>query len=774
MENQYNENNQMQEQEINLSDYITILLRYKYLILIIFVVVVGLAIIYTARAPRIYQASSKIMLEDRAPANLLFAPVGQKASSINNTIEILKSRPVLQTAYQIMQREPRFADFPINPRHYDSEDNFSPIGYFDSRMNVESKRETDILTISFESTSPQESQAAANAAASALMQQDTDYARMEFRNTREFLEEQLDQVERRLRAAEEELRNFKIDHGISMLSEETKKLIDQSSELGLLLSTAETDLEVADDHLNFLQSQLTQQNIILEDVNSILTSPLLEQLRTEILTLQKTYVTYLTRQDYTPDHPELVRIDRQIENVKTRLNDEIQRLTQSTSGSSDPLHYRAELVSKISTAKIEKNLAEAKVRSIQDVVTNYNQRLATIPDTEVQLARLEREYAITEKTYSMLIEKYEDAKIVEQSKIGQIRFIEEAAVPGSPIKPNRRMNYLLAIVIGGGLGIGASLMINSLDKKIRTFDDVKHSVALPILGTIPFINIFYADLEKVEKVMKETTDPKELKKLEHIRNQIDKKLITNYAPKSAASESFRTFRTNVISKRKNDEAMTILVTSSGPGEGKTTTITNLAVTLAQMEAKVLQIDLDLRRPLVHTFFNLEKENGISDFLMDKSKDIESIISPTQISNLDTITSGLIPPNPSELLASKRLDEALKILKQKYDYILLDSPPVIAVTDSLVLANKVDIIALVVRVGKADVNIIKRAKELMANVGVDITGAVINGVHPQKYYSAYEYNYYYYYYYETEKGKRAKKGGGNSYITESILQNKFIS
>lgn len=773
MENQYNENNQMQEQEINLSDYITILLRYKYLILTVFVVVLGLAIIYTARAPRIYQASAKIMLEDRAPANLLFTPVGQKASSINNTIEILKSRPVIETAYLIIQRNPRFTDFPINPRHYDSEDNFSPIGYFANRMSVESKRDTDILTISFESTSPQEAQAAANAAASALMQQDTDYARMEFRNTREFLEEQLDQVERRLRAAEEELRNFKIEHGISLLSEETKKLIDQSSELGLLLSTAETDLEVAEDHLNFLQSQLAQQNIVLEDVNSILTSPLLEQLRSEILTLQRRYVSLLTRQDYTPDHPELVSIDRQINNVKVKLNEEIQRLTQSASGS-DPLHYRAELVSKISTAQIEKNLAESKVRSIREVASNYNKRLATIPDTEVQLARLEREYAITEKTYSMLIEKYEDAKIVEQSKIGQIRFIEEAAVPSSPIKPNRRMNYLLAIVIGGGLGIGASLTINSLDKKIRTFDDVKHSVALPILGTIPFINIFYADLEKVEKAMKETSDKKELEKLDRIRNQIDKKLITNYAPKAAASESFRTFRTNVISKRKNDEAMTILVTSSGPGEGKTTTVTNLAVTLAQMEAKVLQIDLDLRRPLVHTFFNLEKENGISDFLIDKSKDIESLIRPTQISNLDTITSGLIPPNPSELLASKRLDEALKHLKEKYDYILLDSPPVIAVTDSLVLANKADIIALVVRVGKADVNIIKRAKELLANVGVDISGAVINGVHPQKYYSAYEYNYYYYYYYENEKGKRAKKGGGNSYITESILQNKFIS
>ncbi|MCK4956042.1 MAG: CpsD/CapB family tyrosine-protein kinase, partial [Candidatus Cloacimonetes bacterium] len=160
--------------------------------------------------------------------------------------------------------------------------------------------------------------------------------------------------------------------------------------------------------------------------------------------------------------------------------------------------------------------------------------------------------------------------------------------------------------------------------------------------------------------------------------------------------------------------------------------------------------------MIHNIFNIDKENGITDYLTDKSTQLSSFIKRSNIKNLDIITSGHIPPNPSELLSSKRMDDAIAYLKEKYDYVLLDAPPIIAVTDSMILAKKVDKMFISVRVGKADKKVIKRTKELLDNIDVDITGVIINGVHPQKYYSSYEYNYYYYYYYGNENDKSKNK------------------
>ncbi|MFC1887811.1 GumC family protein [Candidatus Cloacimonadota bacterium] len=731
------------EQEIKLSDYLNIILRYKWIIISVFILVMIAAYVHINNSPRIYRSTSSVLIEDRASNSLIFNPLSNKATSLNNNIHILKSRPVLEIAYNILSQNADFNEFPIS----ESENG---LDYLNKKLEVDTERETDILMISFESTDPREAKEAADALAYGLLQQDTEYARKEFRASREFLAEQLDEKDRKLRASEEDLRNYKLEHGVSMLSEETQELIRQSSELGAMLSAAETELEVANDHLNFLKSELGNQDELLSDVNSILSSPLLEQYKNEIVENQTTYVKLLTKSEYSPDHPEMVSLNNAIENAKVKLNEEIQNVIAVKEGSSDPLIYRSELIEKISEAQIDQNLKYTKAVSLRRAVDDYNIRMSILPDTEVELARLERNNTLNEKIYSMLVSKYEDAHIAEKSKIGNIRIIEEAVISSAPIKPNVKMNILVAVVLGLGLGIGLALLINSLDTKIRTFDDVRIHVNLKILGTIPYIKLQEDDLENLEKSLKESNASDQLK---HLKEQIEKRMITEYSPKSSVSEAFRMLRTNIIAHKKANESLSILITSSGPREGKSTIQANLAIALAQMEARVVLVDLDLRRPMVHNIFYKNKENGISDFIYNKNTDLTSIIKSTYTKNLDIITSGYIPPNPSELLGSSRMDEALEILKQKYDYILLDSPPVIAVTDTMVLAKKVDILTLVVKTSKVDKAVIKRAKELLGNIDIKITGAIINGVHPKKYYSAYEYNYYYYYYYGKEKRKK---------------------
>lgn len=743
MKNLYME--QFDDHELNLTDYLNIILRYKFHVIIIFVLVMLLAYFYTVKQPRIYKSTCKILIEDKVANDLLFNSFSNKATNINNNIQILKSRPVLELAYNYLKNDVNYDSYPVSQSE-------SPLGYLALRMTVDTERETDILIISFESEDPQEAKQLANALAEGLMQQDTEYARREFKNTREFLANQLDEKERKLRASEEDLRNFKLENGISILSEETSALIEKSSELGAIYSDAQTELDVANEHLAFLKSELTSQDLLLNDVNSVLSSPLLEQLKQEIVENQATYVKLLTKSNYSPDHPELVALNTAIESGKSRLNEELQRLIMVKKGSTDPLVYRAELIEKISAAQLEQNIKQAKVTSLENELAKYNEEMSILPDTEIELARLERDYQLNEKIYSMLITKYEDAKIAEKSKIGNIRFVEEAVAATIPIKPNEKMNLLIGLVLGLGMGVGLVLLLHSLDTKIRTLDDVRKFISIPVMGTIPHIETPTQDLEQINKRLNNSDSNQS--EMQEIVSKMRNKIITSYAPKSSASEAFRILRTNVLSKKKDQESMSIMISSSGPSEGKSTTISNLAVALAQMEVPVVLVDVDLRRPMIHNFFNLNKENGVSDYLFDKSSSVKDFINDTSNPNLKVITSGYIPPNPSELLASPRMDDLIKELKANFNFILFDAPPLIAVTDSLVLAPKVDLIAITLRVNRVDKQVIKRAMELLENLELKITGAVVNGIMPQRYYNSSEYNYYYYYYYG--KGSENKK------------------
>ena len=281
-------NEDFEEQEIRLSDYLNIIIRFKWIVATTFIVIFIGSFIYTAKAPRIYKATSKVLLEEKMGSNLIFNSMGNNDSSINNQIQILQSFPVLKIANQILSGHEDYKSFPI------SQMEGLPESYFSGNLEIDTERETDILIISFESTNPLEAKEAANAAAYALLQQDTDYARIEFRKAREFLANQLDEHDRRLRSTEEELRNYKIEHRVSMLSEETQKLIEQSADLSAMLTEAQTELDVVNNHLNFLKEELFEQDKTLADVNSILSSPLLDQLKKETVALQTQYTNFLT------------------------------------------------------------------------------------------------------------------------------------------------------------------------------------------------------------------------------------------------------------------------------------------------------------------------------------------------------------------------------------------------------------------------------------------------------------------------------------------------
>ncbi|OQX93141.1 MAG: hypothetical protein B6I17_04035, partial [Tenericutes bacterium 4572_104] len=349
---------------------------------------------------------------------------------------------------------------------------------------------------------------------------------------------------------------------------------------------------------------------------------------------------------------------------------------------------------------------------------------------------------------------YEDAKIAEVSQLGNVRILETAGVPRIPIKPKKMMNYLIGVILGLGLGVGASFLAHSMDTKLRTLDDIESFLKSPIIGTIPLIDLPTGELDELRNMIDHATSERK-ERLERSFLQINGQLISHYSPKSPVAESYRSLRTNIIANKATGP-MSFLVTSSSPKEGKSTTVSNTAITLAQMNSKVVIIDIDMRRPTIHTKFGIKKENGASDYLIDDTITVDDIVKPSGISNLDIITSGFIPPNPSELLSSDRMDNFIAELKSKYDYVIFDTPPVIAVTDAIIMAKKVDKLFLVLRVAHTEKAVLGRAQEILANVNKKVDGFVVNGIKVQKYYNRHKYYYYYYYYYYGEQNPTPKK------------------
>ncbi|MDP8313665.1 MAG: polysaccharide biosynthesis tyrosine autokinase [Candidatus Celaenobacter antarcticus] len=740
-----------QEQEIKLRDYYRIIIRHIKLIAIIFVVVMVATIYYTARAPRIYESNGKILLELNKQTDLFFSTGGFGRNDLNNQIEVIKSPSVMESAVEKLKRNPVAENFPIL-----SSDN--PSGILAEEIEVSAEREVDIVDVAFKSTNPTEAQTAVNAVMDSYQDESLKYARAEITSVREFLEKQLDVTSKKLAISEEDLRAYKIANEVFALSEETKEMITNMVEFEAQLSSAQTELQIVDKKLTYLKGELIKIDEALGEEMTAISSPVSEQLRQKLIESESQLAIFLTKKGYTKNHPQLVSLRNEIDNIKRQMKTEIDKILEVDKYSFNPLDRRQELFTEIIATEVEYQTANAKVSALETVVEEYSMRMSGLPDAELELARLERSKAINEQIYSMLVTRYEEAKISEEGKLSNIRIINRASVPKSPVSPKVKMNILIGLLLGLGLGIGAAFLLESMNTKINNLSDVDRYVKLPILGTIPDIPLDEKQLADIEDQIGKEKDKEKLQALAIKKRQMSARLVPQYSPKSPIAEAYRTFRTNTVSlpPKISGEGRIYLVTSSGPKEGKSTSSSNLAITLSQMRSKTVIVDCDMRRPMVHNLFFVSRENGLSRFLTTEDVDIHDIIKPSGMENLDIITAGHVPPNPSELLSSKKMDDLFAKLREEYDYIIVDSPPIIAVTDALIIAKKVDHLVLVIRVNSTEREIIEQAKSLLKNIDVKVAGVVVNGIEVKKYYSGYKYYYYYYYYYYTDDEKGAKK------------------
>ena len=751
-----------EEEQITLQDYLRILYRGRWIILVSFLVVVISTAIFTFTTDPVYESEAKILVDtqgtmERALFNLNY--LGNQTTMITNQVEILNSRKLAEKVVRYLEAVP----------YRDSLEIFQPNSageyitfrqqteWIMAHLEVTPKKDTDVIEVKFQAGTPFESATICNVIADQFRKLNQDFNRQEFRELRQFLERQLQLKGEELATSEDALKNYRQKHKLVALDEETQELISRLAEAQAQLEATLVELQAAQEKKKNLEKQLNKQRANLTSQVTQVSSSLLKELQDEYAKLVAEKVKYQSliaqdRIDPQAYQVELNSMTHRMKALQTRLRQEAKRIA-ATSMITDPLAIVEQMITeKLETESLIK-ADNAKMETLRGIVEQYDKQLQTIPEKGLELARLERQAKVEQNTYVLMQEKLEETKISEAGQKQNIRIVDTAIEPLYPIKPRKKLNLLLGALIGLGLGIGVTFLIEYFDDSIKNPDELE-KMGFPIMAIIPQIET----QEIAKKIFSGNGDaPVEMGE----GKIIESRLVTHFDPKSPISEAYRTLRTNIQFKtmRNGDTGSAILVSSSAPKEGKSTTVANLAITMAQMGSKTLLVDTDLRRPVIHSIFNQHKEKGLTNYLMGKLL-FDEVIKDTIVDNLYLVTSGPLPPNPSELISSHEMKNFLEEARKKFDIILFDSPPVIAVTDAAIMSNMMDGLILVVQAHQTQKEAVKRAKALLDNVDAKIIGCLLNGVNIERSYGTYYYYYYYHYYsyygHDLKRHKRSKK------------------
>jgi capsular exopolysaccharide synthesis family protein len=385
----------------------------------------------------------------------------------------------------------------------------------------------------------------------------------------------------------------------------------------------------------------------------------------------------------------------------------------------------------VASVRNEYELAKKLEENLPLQIEEQKRQALDLDDRASTYAELEREVAQSRGLLERLESRQKETELAAALPTKNIRIVDKAEVPRAPVGPDRFRSLAMALLVGLMGGAGLVFFIEYLDRSVKDPGDLERLLNVPFLGPVPVI---------------------EAKK----EGPLARDLISAHEPKSLYAEAYRSLRTGVFFTSPDNPPKVLMVTSTGPQEGKTVTTINLALAIAASGKKVLLVDADMRKPRVHKVFGQKNSVGLST-LLGGEKDVGLALKETKVANLTVITSGQIPPNPSELLGTERMVRFLGILRERFDIVLIDSPPLISITDSVVLGSHVDGVILVAKAGATSREILKRGIAMLGEVNASIVGVVLNMVDYRKSTYYYHSHYYSYYYGEDSNGKGKRRG-----------------
>jgi len=754
------------EEQLDLRDYLRVILKRRWTIITVFAVIFISVGIYTYTATPIYTATTRLVIEKENPNVVSIEEVMAVDSSgtdyYQTQYKIIESRSVAREVISRLDLNESEEFFPepkddilsnlkrsvretihswkegIQSLLKSGEDKADAstveldpdsalVSAFIGRIEVSPIRSSRLVDVGFEAKDPLLATRIVNTLAKAYIDQNLEIKLRAAQDAVKWLHERIEVERKKVEQAEQALLRYKEEHDIiTDFTSDTEHVTAQK--------LAQLNAQVVDAEAIRVEAETRYQQALrlkgspdmLDSIPEVLNNELIREIKAMEVDLYKR-MSELSKK-YGRNHPQMVAIEAELKTLERRKQQEINRVINSLKN-----HYE---------------VAVAKEESLKLALANQKKESLELNQKAIQYSVLNREVESAREMYNLLIKRFKETTLTEDMRTGNIRVIDQAEVPRSPVKPNKKLNLLLGLIVGLVAGTGLAFFFEYLDNTIKIPDDLKQHLKIPYLGPTPLIEAAGNPGDK---------------------GSLSTDLVCLHAPKSTASESFRGIRTNILFSSAEGAPQAILVTSPGPREGKTLTTTNLAVAMAQSGSKVVLVDCDLRRPKIHSLFGVSRERGFTNLLVGNA-DIDTTVVSSQVPNLDLIVSGPLPPNPSEMLGSTRMADLLAELRKRYDRILIDSPPITAVTDSVILSKYVDGVVLVIRAGDTVREVAKNALNQLQAVGAHILGGVLNAVDigKDKYYYYYYYQYYHYYYGDdgekkrSRRAKRKKKGSKSAY------------
>ncbi len=746
-------NTKTEKKEIDLLDFMLIAQKRKWIIIASVVIIVILGGVYTFTRTPLYRAEAKVLLD--TPTNTimsmdeLFSPSYGSEGYLTTQLKLLRSRTIAER----VARKLKFADRPevhrlsqkketliqtvkefvlrwVIPREKEpegdiekrvEEDPHSKYAWVvQSGLGIEQEDDTKIVNIYF--SSPQPSLAAD--IANTIVQEFIDFAvELRYDATRqasEFLSEQQTVLKTELEAKENELRRYGEDKKILFLSDAEKTVVGTFDSLNNAYTNAILDR---------INKEAFHREIRGMDVDSIplsVSNSLLTPLRSEYINLKNDYQT--KRNYLQPGNPVMINLQGSLTTARDSLATELEKSQEAALN-----EYQAALTS-------EKNFGRELEKQRRELIEmNSNAILYESIESEIQNIRTLLSELATRQSETLVSAR------LKGLKTSNIKIVDSALVPGSPFSPNKKRNMIMAVILGLFVGAGLAFFVDYLDNTVKGPEEVEKLVGLPSLGVIPALssnnsnsnyNYTYYSQQYAEENPESSNGHEEIKEIE---------LINHFYPKLHICEDYRTVRTSILFSHAGNAPETIVFTSAFPQEGKTSTITNTAISFGQLEKKVLLIDGDLRKPRLHKVFEARNRIGLSSCLIGISS-VENAIQETSVENLWLLPSGLHPPNPAELINSQKMVEVLEDVKKDFDVVFIDAPPVLAVIDPVVLASLVDAVVFVLKEGKTSRKPLVKAVAELNKAQANIIGVVFNEVKMKKkgynspYYKDYMYSY----------------------------------
>ena len=721
--------------EPHLLDYVIILRKHQWMILTFFLTVVTIVTIASFKMKPVYVASARVEV-DRESQNMMPFPDSNSYDAfvdLENYLEtqskILQSETLALQTIKTLSLE-RYLEFggtstAVAFVHSGSVAKRPPIlGAFLGRLSVKRVPNSRLIEVTFEAEDPQ-------LAAQIVNTHLQNYVEQNFRSKYDatiqasnWLSSELEELRIKVEKSENARLAYERANQIWQIDEKQDISVSKLSDLSKAVTGAQTDVAEKEALYRMAMSGNVDALPVAHG------SEVITELRKRKSDVDEQYAEAVNQ--YGPNFPKVLRIAAQQKEVDADLDRARKTLLQSV--------------------EQEYNTARSHVQLLQEALDKQKAEANDQAEKLVQYHILQHDAESNKQLYDGLLQKLKEASITAGLRSSNIRVVDPALAPASPSRPQKTRNILLAVLMGLVGGVGLALFREYLDNTVKSPDDIEALTGLPSLAVVPSLPGLNAT-GRLSRLAREAGT-----ETAGAGSRVE--LLSYIQPKSQISEAFRALRTSLLLSQADHPPQVILVTSALPREGKTTAAVNLAVTLAQLGDRTLLVDSDLRKPGIRRALNLTigKDVGLSSYLAGVTSLEEATIQHPTITNLSALTTGPVPPSPADLLSSHRMREAIAELRRRFKFIVIDSPPVMAATDAVILSALTDGVLLVVRSGETPKEAFTRTRDLLAAVKCRLLGVVLNAVDsnaPDYYYSYRYYPYAYGYGYGEDVGKTSK-------------------